>query len=67
MVNGDEEMMLISETGNLIRINVSDIGTYGRSTMGVRIFNLNEGDELASVSIFDPEDEVSEDEIDKDE
>lgn len=67
MVNGDEEMMLISETGNLIRINVSDIGTYGRSTMGVRIFNLNEGDELASVSIFDPEDEISEDEIDKDE
>ncbi len=69
MVNGDEELMLISDSGNLIRINVEDIGTYGRSTMGVRIFNLNEGDELASVSVFDPdvveENSEIEEEIDK--
>ncbi|HEY4538195.1 MAG TPA: DNA gyrase subunit A [Erysipelothrix sp.] len=67
LINGNEELLLMSDQGNLIRINVEDIGSYGRATMGVRIFKLSEGDVLASVAVFDSEEDVEEEsvEIDK--
>ncbi len=49
-LRGDEEVMLITEKGMIIRFNTADISTIGRNTQGVRLINLEEGDHLVSVA-----------------
>ncbi|HDD57716.1 MAG TPA: DNA gyrase subunit A [Thermoplasmatales archaeon] len=49
-VKDDDEVMITSKEGMMIRIPVKDIRRQGRNTMGVRIMKLNEGDKVASVA-----------------
>jgi DNA gyrase subunit A len=49
-LRGDEEVMLITEKGMIIRLNTADISTIGRNTQGVRLIHLEEGDHLVSVA-----------------
>jgi DNA gyrase subunit A len=46
----DEEVMLITEKGMIIRLDTADISTIGRNTQGVRLIQLEEGDHLVSVA-----------------
>ena len=39
----DEDVMLITDTGTIIRLKVSDISVLGRSTQGVTLMRTNEG------------------------
>ena len=48
-VDHDDEIMLISNQGTLIRTPVSEISVFGRNTQGVRLVNLNEGEKLAGL------------------
>lgn len=50
LVNGTEEIMLISKQGNGIRVKCSDISVIGRATQGVRVMRLEEGDSLAAAA-----------------
>jgi DNA gyrase subunit A len=43
-VNGDEQLLVITEQGMMIRTNVADMRSMGRSTQGVRVINIDEGD-----------------------
>jgi len=43
IVNGDEDVMLITDTGTIIRLNVSEISVLGRSTQGVTLMRTNDG------------------------
>ena len=49
VVDEDDEIMLISDQGTLIRMRVSDVSVVGRNTMGVTLVNLNEGERLAGL------------------
>src|SRR5262249_3054978 len=49
LVGGEDEIMLISTGGVLIRTKVSQIREMGRSTQGVVLINLDEGTRLAGV------------------
>lgn len=42
MVKDDEELIMVTNTGSIIRIRVADISTVGRVTQGVRLINLND-------------------------
>ncbi len=46
----EDEIMLTSKMGMVVRIPVKDIRIQGRNTMGVRIMKLNEGDKVVSVA-----------------
>jgi DNA gyrase subunit A len=46
----EDEIMLTSKEGMVVRIPVKDLRIQGRSTMGVRIMRLNEGDKVVSVA-----------------
>ncbi|MBN2065324.1 MAG: DNA gyrase subunit A [Candidatus Thermoplasmatota archaeon] len=46
----DDEIMLTSKDGMMVRVPVRDIRIQGRNTMGVRIMRLNEGDKVVSVA-----------------
>ena len=45
----DDELMLISQVGTLVRTPVSDISLMGRNTQGVRLIRLDEGDRLVGI------------------
>ncbi|KAA0005434.1 MAG: DNA gyrase subunit A [Thermoplasmata archaeon] len=49
-VKDDEEIMLTSKNGMIVRIPVKDVRIQGRNTMGVRLMRLNEGDKVVSVA-----------------
>jgi DNA gyrase subunit A len=62
----DDQVLLITEQGMIIRTNVADIRSIGRSTQGVRVINIDENDlVVAAVKLVDKDD--GEDEIDADE
>ena len=52
----NDELMCITQKGILIRSKVKDIRSSGRSTQGVKIINLDEGDKLAMIARIIPED-----------
>ena len=60
-VLGDDEVVAISETGQIVRLPVAEISEIGRNTKGVKVMDLEEGDRVAAVSVFANPDEESED------
>ena len=44
-----DELMLISSTGTLVRTPVADISVVGRNTQGVRLIRLSEGERLTGI------------------
>ena len=46
----DNDLMIISAAGVVIRTDVSAIAVAGRATQGVRLMNLGEGDKVVAVS-----------------
>ena len=56
IVNEEEDVMVISNNGTIIRMHVSDISMIGRNTQGVRIMRLKDS-EVATVAIAPREEE----------
>jgi DNA gyrase subunit A len=48
-VNMDDEVMLMSQSGVLVRTPVKEISVVGRNTQGVRLIRLEEGDQLSGL------------------
>lgn len=48
--NKEEDLLVISQKGQIIRVEISNIPSLGRATQGVRIMRMNEGDKIASVA-----------------
>lgn len=64
VVASDDEIMIMSEDGVVVRTPVDGISELGRSTQGVRVMNVAEDDRVTAVAISsngDDADEVSED------
>src|SRR5271166_1311365 len=55
LVNEKSEVMVISQFGKIIRIDTKNIREAGRSTQGVRLLHLEEGDRVAAASVIPPE------------
>ena len=53
----DQEVIIISKSGQTIRLGIKDIPALGRATQGVRIMRLREGDEVVSLALVDKSDE----------
>ena len=49
MVNNDDEIMLISDQGTLIRTPVEGVSIVGRNTLGVRLVSLSEDEKLVGL------------------
>jgi len=61
-VTDDDQLMLTSKDGMMVRIPVKDVRIQGRNTMGVTIMRLNKGDKVVSVAkiIESDEEEIEE-------
>ena len=49
-VRDEDEIVLSSKNGMMVRIPVSGVRRQGRNTMGVKLMNLNKGDKIVSVT-----------------
>jgi DNA gyrase subunit A len=56
LVDDTTEMMLISQFGKIIRIDTKTIRSAGRSTSGVKLLDLEDGDKVAAAMTIPPED-----------
>lgn len=60
-VNGDEDLMVITNAGIVIRTHLDQIRTIGRNTQGVKIMNLEGRQKVVSIAIVPREDDLDED------
>ena len=49
-VTEDDQLMLVTNTGKIIRLRVKDIRVIGRNTQGVRLIGLEEGERVVSLA-----------------
>ena len=56
----DDDVMLITDKGTIIRINVKDISVLGRSTQGVTLMRTNDGGKVVSIETLTPDIETEE-------
>jgi DNA gyrase subunit A len=61
LVNDEDDLLVVSDDGTIIRMAVGDISVLGRSTQGVRVMNVNGGAKVISIARTDKE-ESGEDE-----
>lgn len=54
-VNGDEDLMLITDTGVIIRTNVTNISQTGRSAQGVKVMRLDDDAQIVTFALVEPE------------
>lgn len=60
-VTDDDDIMLITSDGVVIRLHSAEISTYGRQTQGVRLMRLDDGVQVVSVARTEHEEESEED------
>ncbi len=58
IVDGTEDVILITDTGTIIRLNSGEISVLGRSTQGVTLMRTNEGKVVSIEKIVEKDDEV---------
>ncbi len=57
-VSGEDEIILITSNGKVLRIRAKDISVQGRNTQGVRLFDIEEADKVVSFAkLVEREDE----------
>ena len=49
-VSEQDELMIITEQGKIIRLRVPDISVIGRNTQGVKLIDLAEGEKVVGVA-----------------
>jgi DNA gyrase subunit A len=59
-VTNEDELMLMTSTGQSIRIRVAEIRETGRNAMGVKLLTLKDGEKLQDISRFIPDGEDAE-------
>lgn len=57
---GEDDLMIITDKGMLIRTYLADISVIGRDTQGVRVIKLNEGQTVSSIAIVPHQEDAPE-------
>ena len=60
IASGDEDIMLITDTGTIIRLKVKDVSILGRSTQGVTLMRTNDGGKVVSIELINTNEEENE-------
>ena len=57
LATSDEDVMLITDKGTIIRLNVDEVSVLGRATQGVTLMRTNDGGKVVSIETIEPEEE----------
>jgi DNA gyrase subunit A len=55
-VTEESDVMIITSVGKVIRVHANEIREAGRSTQGVRLLRLDDGDKIAAAAVLLEED-----------
>ena len=66
-VNDQNDLMIITQAGNVVRQPVSSLRVMGRATQGVKLINIKENDSIASVAYVEVHEEDSQNETENSE
>ena len=55
LVNADEDLMIITDSGIIIRLAVDQVSTTGRVAQGVRLINLKDNQKVSTVTLLEKE------------
>ena len=55
LATSDEDVMLITDKGTIIRLNVDEVSVLGRATQGVTLMRTNDGGKVVSIETIEPE------------
>lgn len=66
VVDDEQDLMIITELGTIIRTSISGVNIMGRNTQGVRLINIREDDEVATVAKAEKSEDLDNDESDED-
>ena len=55
IAKGNEDVMMITDKGTIIRLKVSEVSVLGRATQGVTLMRTNDGGKVVSIEIIEPE------------
>jgi DNA gyrase subunit A len=58
VVRSEEDLLIITASGTIIRVRMQEITSKGRYTMGVKLINIREDDEVGTVAIVEAADEI---------
>ena len=59
LVEGNDELMLITDGGKLVRTRVNEVSVLGRNTQGVKLISLSAGERLVGLErIVDDQDDL---------
>ena len=64
-INGDEDCMIMTDAGIIIRISLKQVSVVGRNTIGVKFINIKDGEGVSNAAILDPEDDSEEDQLEE--
>ena len=64
-VTGDDDLIVVTDKGTIVRTHLDQISTIGRDTQGVKVVSLYEGHSVASIAIV-PRDDEENDDVDDD-
>jgi len=57
LATSQEDVMLITDKGTIIRLNVDEVSVLGRATQGVTLMRTNDGGKVVSIETIEPEEE----------
>lgn len=61
-VKDDDDIMIITDTGVMIRFHAKDVSQTGRATLGVRLMRLDDDSKVSTMAVVEPEPEELDDE-----
>lgn len=63
IVNEDKDVIIVTDTGMIIRMPLDQISTLGRVTQGVKLINLKDNQQVSTMSLIDKTEEIIEEDI----
>ena len=58
VTNSNEDVMIITDKGTIIRLKVEEVSVLGRATQGVTLMRTNDGDKVVSIETVEREDNI---------
>lgn len=58
VVHGDEDILVITDQGTLMRTSLTELPTLGRNSSGVKLVRLREGENIASISLLPSSEQI---------
>ena len=65
IVNGDEDLMIVTNSGIIIRLSIEQVSSTGRVAQGVRLINLKDDQKVSTIAILKKDQETQEEQVEE--